>query len=47
MIEHRNDGWYVVSKKTKRNLGGPYSDKGKAQKRLGQVEAIIQGKKSK
>ena len=38
MISKRNDGYYVLSEKTKRNLGGPYKTKAEALKRLRQVE---------
>jgi hypothetical protein len=37
MIRRRSDGWVVLSHKGKL-LGGPYKSKGKAQKRLAQVE---------
>lgn len=38
MIVKRTKGYYVLSKKTKRNLGGPYKTKEEALKRLRQVE---------
>lgn len=38
MIVKRKDGFYVLSEKTKRNLGGPYQTKDEAKKRLRQVE---------
>ncbi|HSX40624.1 MAG TPA: hypothetical protein VLF68_03340 [Candidatus Saccharimonadales bacterium] len=38
MIVKRKDGYFVLSEKTKRNLGGPYKTKEEAQKRLRQVE---------
>lgn len=38
MIVKKKDGYYVLSKKTKRNLGGPYQKKDEALKRLRQVE---------
>ncbi len=38
MIVKRSDGYYVLSEKTKRNLGGPYKTKDEAKKRLRQVE---------
>lgn len=38
MIIKRKDGYYVLSEKTKRNLGGPYQTRGEAEKRLRQVE---------
>ena len=34
----RDDGYYVVSEKTEKNLGGPYKTKEEAEKRLRQVE---------
>ena len=37
MVVKRKDGWYVVSEKGK-PLGGPYTSKDKADKRLQQVE---------
>jgi hypothetical protein len=38
MIVKKRDGYYVLSKKTKRNLGGPYTTREKALKRLRQIE---------
>lgn len=38
MIVKRVAGYYVLSKKTRRNLGGPYKTKDEALKRLRQVE---------
>jgi len=38
MIVKKKDGYYVLSEKTKRNLGGPYKTREEAQKRLRQVE---------
>ncbi len=38
MIIKKEDGYYVVSEKTERNLGGPYQTKEEAEKRLRQVE---------
>lgn len=38
MIVKRKDGFYVLSEKTHRNLGGPYQTKEKAKKRLRQIE---------
>lgn len=38
MIIKRKDGYFVLSEKTKRNLGGPYKSKDEAKKRLRQVE---------
>lgn len=38
MIVKRKDGYYVLSGKTKRNLGGLYKTREEAEKRLRQVE---------
>jgi hypothetical protein len=38
MIVKRKDGYYVLSEKTRKNLGGPYKTRPEAVKRLGQVE---------
>ena len=38
MIVKKKDGYYVLSKKTKRNLGGPYKKREDALVRLRQVE---------
>lgn len=38
MIVKREDGYYVVSEKTEKNLGGPYKTQAEAEKRLRQVE---------
>lgn len=38
MIVKRTKGYYVLSKSTKRNLGGPYKTRTEAVKRLRQVE---------
>lgn len=38
MIVKKSGGYYVVSEKTKRNLGGPYKSQDEASKRLKQVE---------
>ncbi len=38
MIIKRANGYYVISEKTKRNLGGPYKTRAQALKRLRQVE---------
>ena len=38
MIVKRKEGYFVLSKKTKRNLGGPYKTRDQALKRLRQVE---------
>lgn len=37
-IVKRKDGYYVLSEKTRRNLGGPYRTMAEAKKRLRQVE---------
>lgn len=38
MIVIRKAGYYVLSKKTRRNLGGPYKTRKEAVRRLRQVE---------
>jgi len=38
MIIKRKSGYFVLSEKTRRNLGGPYKTKAEASKRLRQVE---------
>ncbi len=38
MIVKKKDGYHVLSKKTHRNLGGPYKTREEALKRLRQVE---------
>jgi hypothetical protein len=38
MIKKRKDGYYVLSEKTSKNLGGPYATRAAAVKRLKQVE---------
>jgi hypothetical protein len=38
MIVKRKDGYFVLSEKIKRNLGGPYKTRQEASKRLRQVE---------
>ncbi len=38
MIVKRKSGYFVLSEKTRRNLGGPYKTRGEALKRLRQVE---------
>jgi len=38
MIVKKKDGYYVLSEKTKRNLGGSYKTEDEAKKRLRQVE---------
>ena len=37
-IIQKEDGWYVVSEKTGKNLGGPYKTEEEAKVRLRQVE---------
>lgn len=37
-LERRSDGWYAVSEKGNKNLGGPYKTETEAKKRLSQVE---------
>ena len=46
MIEHRADGWHVLSEKRK-NLGGPYKSKAEAERRLRQVEYFKHAKSAK
>ncbi len=38
MIVKRKTGYFVLSKKTRKNLGGPYKTRDEALKRLRQVE---------
>ncbi len=38
MIIKREEGYYVVSEETKKNLGGPYKTRAEAVKRLREVE---------
>ena len=38
MIVKRKNGYYVISKKARKNLGGPYKTRARAVKRLRQVE---------
>lgn len=45
MIVKRKDGYYVLSEKNKKNLGGPYKTKKEAKKRLQQVEYFKHKKK--
>lgn len=45
MIVKRKDGYYVLSEKTKRNMGGPYKTRKQAVKRLQQVEFFKRLKK--
>jgi hypothetical protein len=46
MIVKRKAGYFVLSEKTKRNLGGPYKTREEAVKRLRQVEYFKHLKKS-
>jgi len=45
MIVKRKDGYYVLSEKTRRNMGGPYKTRKEAKKRLQQVEYFKRLKK--
>ncbi len=45
MIVKRKAGYFVLSEKTRRNLGGPYKTREEAVKRLRQVEFFKQQKK--
>jgi hypothetical protein len=45
MIVKKKDGYYVLSKKTRKNLGGPYKTRAEAVKRLRQVEFFKRVKK--
>jgi hypothetical protein len=38
MIVKKKDGYYVLSKKERKNLGGPYKSRDEALKRLRQIE---------
>jgi len=38
MIVKRKAGYYVISEKSRKNLGGPYGTRAEAVKRLQQVE---------
>ncbi len=38
MIAKRKQGYYVLSEKTRKSLGGPYRTRAEALKRLRQVE---------
>lgn len=38
MIVKRKAGYFVLSEKTRRNMGGPYKKRGEAVRRLEQVE---------
>ncbi len=46
MIVKRKAGYFVLSEKTRRNLGGPYKPRKEAVKRLGQVEFFKHQKSS-
>ncbi len=45
MIVKKEDGYYVISERTKKNLGGPYKTREEAEKRLRQVEFFKHQKK--
>jgi len=45
VIVKKKDGYYVLSEKTKRNMGGPYKTRKEAVKRLQQVEYFKRLKK--
>lgn len=45
MIVKRKDGYYVLSEKTRRSMGGPYKTRKQAVKRLQQVEFFKRLKK--
>ncbi len=47
MIVKRKAGYYVLSEKTRKNLGGPYKTREEAKKRLQQVEYFkrVKGKR--
>ncbi len=45
MIVKRKDGYFVISEKSKRNLGGPFKTEDEAKKRLRQVEYFKHFKK--
>lgn len=47
MIVKRKAGYYVLSEKTRRNLGGPYKTREAAVKRLRQVEFFKHAKGKK
>ncbi len=46
MIVKKQEGYFVLSEKTKRNLGGPYKTEEEAKKRLRQVEFFKHTKKA-
>lgn len=45
MVVSKKGGFYVISEKTGRNLGGPYKSKAEAEQRLKQVEFFKKGEK--
>lgn len=45
MIVKKKEGYFVLSEKTRRNLGGPYKKREEAVKRLRQVEFFKHRKK--
>lgn len=45
MIVKKDDGYYVLAKKNRRNLGGPYKTRSEVLKRLRQVEFFKHQKK--
>ena len=45
MIVKRKAGYFVLSEKSRKNLGGPYKTRAEAVKRLGQVEFFKHVKK--
>jgi hypothetical protein len=45
MIVKRKRGYYVISEKTKKNLGGPYKTRAEAVKRLRQVALHMEAAK--
>lgn len=45
MIVKKKDGYYVLSEKSRKNLGGPYRTEEEARKRLRQVEYFKHAKK--
>ena len=47
MIVKHEDGYYILSENTEKNLGGPYKTKAEAEKRLRQVEFFKHKKASK
>lgn len=47
MIVKKKQAYFVLSERTKRNLGGPYTSREEAEKRLRQVEFFKHRKKGK